>query len=195
MVYGINLIDSPDGATLDIQTEDGPYENPYFPRTSWCNNETLDVTWIDIQQNLPALTEARIRDVTDEHILFFWASSASFEVAGGIKSDAQNEEIYNNNLRSSQRADIKDHHGDLIGQMERIAHSEQAESVLSGRQEFIALGRQDIGIEELRSEFPPKIVAMQIHWEDDLAYRINIAEIDQEAWEAAQPVWRLIALK
>lgn len=94
---------------------------------------------------------------------------------------------------STRPADVLDKNGQTVGIIERMGHWQQAGS-LSGRHEFIALGRQDLGIEELRELFPPKVIAMQIRWEDGIAYRVNIAEIDQAAWEAAEPEWKLIAL-
>lgn len=78
--------------------------------------------------------------------------------------------------------------------MERMSHWDRDHS-LSGRHEFIALGRQDLGIEALRDIYPSRLVAMQIRWEDGVAYRVNLVEVEQAAWEAAGPVCKLIALQ
>lgn len=40
----------------------------------------------------------------------------------------------------------------------------------------------------------PYVVALQICWENGIAYRVNIAEFKESDWEAANPVRKLIAL-
>lgn len=195
MIYGINRFDSPESADSDIEgAEDPPHDSPYLPRRSWFSDESLDVTWSDIQQQLPSLTADRLRTVTDEHILFFWASSVFLDVYRDTGSAKDRKRKYVGTHSSSRPADILDSQGNNVGIIERMGQWQQAEAV-SGRYEFIALGRQDLGIEELRDLYPPKVVAMQIRWEDGVAYREHIAEIDQAAWDAAQPAWKLIALK
>lgn len=186
MVYGINRFDSPESAQ---DAEGPPDDNPYFPRRSWANNESLDVTWNDVQQQLPSLTADRLRKVPSEHVLFFWASSVFLEV----RRDTDRNRKYVGTHSSSRPADILDAHGYLVGIMERMGQWQQ-QGALSGRHEFIALGRQDLGIEELRALYPPKVMAMQIRWEDGVAYRVNMAEIEQAAWEAAKPTCKLVAL-
>jgi hypothetical protein len=61
----------------------------------------------------------------------------------------------------------------------------------TGLQQFVAIGRR--AVLEL-PEFPPVILALQIRWENGIAHRANIAEIGEEAWMAAGPTWKLIAL-
>lgn len=182
MVYGTNRFDAP-------ERED----SPYLPRQSWFSDKNLDVTWSDVEQQLPSLTVEKLRRTTDGHVLLFWASSVLLEVHRETGSAKEGKRKYVGTHSSSRPADVLDSHGKIVGIIERMGPWQQAES-LSGRHEFIALGRQDLGIEELRELYPPKVVAMQIRWEDGMAYRENIAEIEQAAWEAAQPTWKLIAL-
>lgn len=193
MVYGTNQFDSPEATGDDAEGAEEQHDSPYFPRRSWLHNKSLDVTWTDIQQQLPSMTADRLRSVADEHILFFWASSAFFEIDRYTGPAAGSNRKFVGTHSSSRPADILDGHGDTVGMMEKMGHWQQA-GALSGRHEFVALGRQDLGIEELRDLYPPKIIAMQIGWDKGVAYRVNIAEIEQAAWEAAQPTWKLIAL-
>lgn len=62
---------------------------------------------------------------------------------------------------------------------------------LSGLQEFVAVGRRAIA--EI-PDMPAVVLALQIRWEDGLASRVNIAEIEEEAWIGAEPTQKLIAL-
>lgn len=192
MIYGINRFDSPEDE--EEEEEEEPHDSPYLPQRSWFSNESLEVRWSDVQEHLPTLTADRLRAVPDEHILFFWASSVFLQVYRDTGTAKDRKRKYIGTHSSSRPADILDSQGNNVGIIERMGQWQQAESV-SGRYEFIALGRQDLGIEELRDLYPPKVVAMQIRWEDGVAYREHIAEVDQAAWEAAQPTWKLIALK
>jgi hypothetical protein len=74
--------------------------------------------------------------------------------------------------------------------------SEEGESAHTEatREEFVAIGKRhapDLASPENASS----VIALQIRWEKDVAYRVNIAEIDQAAWENAKPIRKLIALQ
>jgi hypothetical protein len=43
-------------------------------------------------------------------------------------------------------------------------------------------------------DIPPVILAMQIEWKDEIASRVNIAEIEECFWIDAKPKRRLVAL-
>lgn len=60
-----------------------------------------------------------------------------------------------------------------------------------GRHDYVAISRR--AIEDL-PEVPAVIIALQIRWEDDIAYRVTIAETGEEAWKAAMPTKKLIVL-
>lgn len=69
-------------------------------------------------------------------------------------------------------------------------HWDQTEDP-SGRHEFVVVGRR--AFSEV-PDMPPMVLALQIRWEKGLAVRVNIAEIDEEAWIRAGPTWRLVAM-
>lgn len=178
MVHAINRFDGAQRAE----------DSPYLPRKSWFSDESLDVSWGDVEQQLPGLTAEKLGRTADGHVLLFWASSVVLQV----RRDT-GKRRYVGVHSSSHPAEIVDGDGQRVGVIERMGPWQQAAS-LAGRHEFVALGRQDLGIDELREQYPPKVMAMQVRWEDGVAHRENLAEVDQAAWAAAQPTWKLVAL-
>ena len=69
--------------------------------------------------------------------------------------------------------------------------NERVHIQISELQEFVVIGRRVIT--EL-PDIPAVLLALQIRWEDGIAYRLNIAEIKETAWIDANSSWRLTAL-
>ncbi|KAF7517166.1 hypothetical protein G7054_g13896 [Neopestalotiopsis clavispora] len=148
----------------------------------WKLYDNAAVTVKDIMSELPDLTEVRLRELPEKSLILFWASKARFDV------DIRSSELkYENNL------DILNASGETVGCVRRTETPQWSptgkENVLSC--EFIAIARRCIG--EF-PEFPPQVLALQVVWEDSIAYRISIAEIDERAWLDAKPQWKLIAM-
>lgn len=57
--------------------------------------------------------------------------------------------------------------------------------------EFIRVGQNQI---KLVPDSPVTILALQIRWENGVAYRINLADIEEAAWNEASSSQKLVAL-
>ncbi|KAF2996751.1 hypothetical protein E8E14_001693 [Neopestalotiopsis sp. 37M] len=148
----------------------------------WKLYDNAAVTLQDIMSELPDLTEVRLRELPENSLILFWASKAHFDV--NIRSS---ELKYENNL------DILNASGETVGCVRRTETPQWSPTgngnVLSC--EFIAIARRCIA--EFPG-FPPQVLALQVVWEDSIAYRISIAEIDERAWLDTNPQWKLIAM-
>jgi hypothetical protein len=147
----------------------------------WKPVENAVVTTEDIMSDLSELNEDRLQQLPDEHIIFFWASRVFFNIRS-------TEQRY-----WEQTLNVVTAAGDSVGTVHK---AETPQWKLGGGDhstccEFVAVGRRWIA--EL-PEFPPVVLALQIVWEDSIAYRVSTAEIDEVAWLNAQPQWKLIAL-
>jgi hypothetical protein len=151
------------------------------------------ISWEDISNHIPLLNENRLSRIPDEHVIFFWTSSAFFKVdpPTGIRKYAGAHEYRG----AGDDVQMKDDEGVVIGTLSKMS-SEEGESAHTEatREEFVAIGKRhapDLASPENASS----VIALQIRWEKDVAYRVNIAEIDQAAWENAKPIRKLIALQ
>ena len=141
-----------------------------------------EVTWEDIERNLPQLTTNRLRSVPDGHLVFFWASSVFFTV------ERPNDEKEPSVTKWYQsKPSVKNCRGEYVGTVDRMDEFPPENEP----QEFIMIGRR--AIKEI-PDFPAVVLALQICWENGIAYRLNIAEIQETAWRNARPSRKLIAL-
>lgn len=51
----------------------------------------------------------------------------------------------------------------------------------AGMQKFVAVARRH-QLEGMEDIFQPMILALQIRWEQGVAVRVNVAEIEERAW-------------
>jgi len=228
---------------LDEGYSGTPIETPNYggqKGTAPSRDQNSDIiTWEDIQNNCPNLTEFKLQRIPDDHVLFFWTSSASFVVERPQFMDSAGEDIaiMARNLPNSSHApstevtekgvrtsreliddtaeNLKDIEaamksneessktrkglvktttdGLVVGFVDRMG-KEHWDSLPSpeGLQEFVVVGRR--AVEGMTELYPPYVVALQIYWENGIAYRVNIAEFKESDWKAANPVRKLIAL-
>jgi hypothetical protein len=145
----------------------------------WKAVDNAIVTAEHVKNELPDLTKDRLQQLPNEHIVFFWASTAFLRV----KPTGQQE----------RTLDVVSVVGDSVGTVRR---TESPQWKLNGGDhptccEFVAVGRRYI--EDL-PQFPPIILALMVVWEDSIAYRVSTAEINEEAWIDQQPQWKLVAM-
>jgi hypothetical protein len=128
----------------------------------------------DVNENLPDIMEDTIIRVPPEQYLFFWTSSAVFEL-----QRRDNE----------SRPTVVDLTGTLVGNMGPMSEDHWTRGKYdSGFQEFIVIGSR-------RSfDIKPELIVLQIEWRDGVAFRVNIGEINEDAWIKADRTWKLIAL-
>lgn len=77
--------------------------------------------------------------------------------------------------------------GRLVGSVNRMGKEHwDSEPSPAGFQEVVVISRREIkGVGDL---YPPMVVALQIRWENGIAYRVNIAEFKESDWEKAMPI-------
>ena len=116
----------------------------------------------------------------DGYVLIFFAYSASLSISyPGDKGVASTPDKALPTVMNKQ--------GKQIGRACRCAEAH----AFRGNAEFIQIARRatpDI------PEIAPEVIALQIEWKDGVAYRVNIAEIDEREWKASAPSLTLIQL-
>ena len=85
---------------------------------------------------------------------------------------------------------ILDKSGAVVGEMDIEGESSRRRSYVLENREFVVIGSDQKPI----AEFKPVLVALSIKWEDGIAYRTNLARIEEEGWNAAEPCSKLIVL-
>ncbi|KAH7069379.1 heterokaryon incompatibility protein-domain-containing protein [Paraphoma chrysanthemicola] len=153
----------------------------------------ISVTYRDVKKHTPELTSDTLTELADDYVLFFWADTArflveipafdSFENTPSTSKDwgSLRPVIYNAIRKrvGTACAVQNDHSSSTKSQVHRAWH------------DFVAIGRRDVP--EI-PEFSAQILALQIEWRKSIAYRMNMAEIDEVAWVGAAPRKNLIAL-
>jgi Heterokaryon incompatibility protein (HET) len=144
--------------------------------SEWKPNHDLLVSLNDIAQHLPSLYE-RLSSIPDELTLFFWASSALLT----LRNDGEDS--------ITIQPTIVDDTGKPIGTMGKMSLEHWNASKYNNQlSELIVIGsRRPTG-------YNPVLILLHITWRDEIAYRVNIGEIEEAAWMGVQRVWKLIAL-
>lgn len=134
----------------------------------------------DIQNSIPSLAGAILLDIPDNQILFFWADSANFKVE---RDPERNVHVPGEPCR------ILDSNHGLVGETGCMLSEHYDENGCdSGEWEFIAISRRKL------LHFEAHITVIQIRRHHGIAYRMNIGEISESAWNDAKPTSLLIAL-
>jgi hypothetical protein len=161
-----------------------PWQPAPAPLTS-----TLAATLDDVEKHCPGLAGARLADTPDDQLLFFWADSARFVVSEPVTMARPVTAI--NSIRGEDHRHyrrIADASGQIVGRTAACAAVSDDEAVESGECEFILIA----------SNAPPEHekqkLAMQVKRRDGIAYRANVADIQADAWDAADVVRTLVAL-
>jgi hypothetical protein len=148
----------------------------------WKLYENATVTVKDIMSELPDMTESRLTELPEKSIIFFWASSTLFNI-----------NLTEKQVNRENKLDVLNAARHTVGSV-RKTETPQWKAIRRGDVsccEFIAIGRRCIP--EI-PDIPPQVLALQIVWEDSIAYRVSIAEIDEQAWLNTNPQWKLIAM-
>lgn len=140
-----------------------------------------EVIQIDnIQNSTPRITEAILLDVPDNHILLFWAESATFMVERELKRKLH---------VPGESCRIMDSDHESVGKTSPMLSVHYDENGCdTGEWEFIAISRRQL------LHFEAVITAIQIRRNNGISYRMNIGEISESAWKDAGPVCLLLAL-
>jgi hypothetical protein len=154
-------------------------------RAGWQTVENINLGIDEIATHYSELL-GRLESIPEEHLLFFWTSSAIFTV------DYDHKGV-------TDKPRILDHSATCVGETDRklprpvkldgggVGHSDEQSLVA---QEFVAIG----SVRGPISDFKPELVVLQIEWKEGIAYRTNIGRIEEEAWIAADRQWKLIVL-
>ncbi|KAF3763016.1 hypothetical protein M406DRAFT_73671 [Cryphonectria parasitica EP155] len=165
-----------------------PYRN-----IPWLDDNHIrrEVTLEHVSRHLPTVADVlQARTLPDEHLIFFWASTAHFDVP--LNPEEKHERATFAEYAAAKRPSIRDASGLEVGHgtfMSADVWKEFSDS--GGRAEFVAVARRQI----LDLDLPAIVIALQIRWVDGKARRVNYAEIEEAAWMEAGPEWKLIALQ
>ncbi|KAH7117594.1 heterokaryon incompatibility protein-domain-containing protein [Dendryphion nanum] len=155
---------------------------------TWQKDLTM-VTSREIKTQLPQISESELQDIPDGHVIFFWTSSAHFTIERPLDWELEPEKRGSEYL---QLPTVKDYTGRPVGNINRLGTDHWVDIEQStGMHEFVAISRRQVP--QLPDE-PAIVTALQITWVKGFAERVNVAEIEEKAWIAAGPVWKLIAL-
>jgi len=172
-------------ADSDSDSDDFMYYNQGI---SWRHSRSPEIKLAHVKAELPNLTEDVLKGYADEYLLFFWAESAFLEMV------APDPDTIGKTTRDIMRIGfpiIMNSLGEEIGTAESINKHHWQDKANSGWSEFIAIGRRCVAD---IPDTPTIVIALQIRWENGVAYRGNIAEINEDAWLDASPTLKLIAL-
>jgi len=152
---------------------------------------STEVSQTDVDKYLPT---SNLSTFADEYVLFFWTESAFFTIdQSSIPKVTKDATINDFSAYANEpRPILRDHVGKEAGTVCKMApqHWESYKNK-NGPEEFILVGRRSIP--EI-PEILPVILAMQIEWIEGVAYRVNMAEIREDAWLEAGPERKLIAM-
>lgn len=161
-----------------------PWQNPTVLFKS-----PLTVTLEDVQQHCTGIPWDDLANTPDDQLLFFWTELARFTVSEVINItppyavSTPLEDTYKKHSRK-----ITDVDGNVVGQTATCQAVSDDEESEGGECEFILLA----------SNTPPEHekhnLVMQIKRRGGIAYRVNIADIRVDAWDAADTVRTLVAL-
>lgn len=168
----------------------------------------------DVMSFYPSMTKERLRNIPDDQIIFFWADVALFNVSSPVKSiyGAMEEANPRQSRYTTCCRHITDGPGNLVVEGAHI----DGPSLLS---KAIGVDRRPIGITGLcetntaddddaqsglhefiliATNSPPESevqnVVLQTEIINGIRYRVNIGEIEEEAWNRANVKRTLVAL-
>jgi hypothetical protein len=187
--------------------------------STWNASKEHVVTLDLISRFYPSLTSSALATIPEYHILFFWTSVAIFRVTP-VSGEKSFVPLYDSvaQMACSRCKTLEQHRSGALepegGTLESLPPSpphilDASGSVVgstcrmtseyfrigsydTGMHEFIVIGRRHV--EELGDEFPAQLLVMQVEMKDGIYHRVNIGEIEENAWDAAGSEWRLIAL-
>lgn len=154
------------------------------------------VSLYDISEQIAELTRSRLEDTPDDQLVLFWTESAMFCLSPPNKlavNDGASYHPWTLATYDYRFRHVLDKHGAAVGKTSGSdgaapKYMGESPSTQDVNHEFILLASQ------APDGHPPKKVALQIERRDGIAYRVNVAEIDEDAWRAAAPQKKLIAL-
>lgn len=138
----------------------------------------LAVTLNKIFLDCPSITQDRLSEIPDDQLLFFWAESSVFTISGPVKWSLS----YSQRDCEIQRFQILDPEGQVVGITGACrAMGTDEVGMIKTNAEFIAIANNR------PVEHPAQKIVLQVERCAGIAYRINIAEIREDAWIRSMP--------
>ena len=138
------------------------------------------VTLNTITSNCPALTHDRLLDTPDDQLLIFWSETSTFTISGPVERVLPS---YAGQHRT-QHFEVLDSLGNAVGNTAPLHLAKAGQRLV----EFVLLANNR------PVEHPPQKIVLQIERRKGIACRVNIAEIEEGAWERSTPSRKLIVL-
>ncbi|KAF8849933.1 HET-domain-containing protein [Acephala macrosclerotiorum] len=146
-------------------------------RSGWKMTDNQPVTIADLTAEHPQLYLTEMHQTPEMQVIFFWTSSAFFTV-----SPSEND--------SDSHSEISDSRGNVVGSARNMTMNDDTRGHGSPQlREFIVIASR-------RNRFTePTLLVLQIEWRNSFAYRVNYAEIAEDAWLRKSHSWKLIPLR
>lgn len=169
-----------------------PHYADSSPAAPWMGNQPAEVTVNDLKTHLHQVSERTLLSRPDEYIVFFWASCARFTVHYDPPLATATFKSYYG-YGTEELPKVLSVNKTVVGTLCRMSEGHWKNNPPDDTlEDFVAVGRRSVP--EI-PDYPAKILAMQIKRGDDgLAIRINMAEIEEQAWTTAERAWKLVAL-
>jgi|ERR1700722_7867750 hypothetical protein len=152
----------------------------------------IAVSLADIEAYDSTWTRERLGSTPDDQLLFFWTEAACLKVAGPFQETITQRVSRSRGGSDSYKRrwfEIQDNAGNPIGSTAPCLADSQGDSgSVSGTSEFILIASNR------PPESVPEKIVLQIERRDGVAYRVNIATIQETKWTEAAPKRALIAL-
>jgi hypothetical protein len=146
-------------------------------RSDWKMTDNQLVTIDDLTAQHPQLYLTELQLIPEMQVIFFWTSSAFFTVSpSGNDSDSYTE--------------ISDSRGNVVWSARNMRMNDSMRGHENPQLcEFIVIASR-------RNRFTkPTLLVLQIEWRNSFAYRVNYAEIAEDAWLREPHSWKLIPLR
>ncbi|KAF9876788.1 hypothetical protein CkaCkLH20_05634 [Colletotrichum karsti] len=144
----------------------------------------------DLRNSYPRIN---LEEVPDDQLLLFWSESTRLRVAKPIKSTYhwhERDGPLHKHREECYRQQLLDPDGNIAGQTGPCLGSQDAGNLEDKEYEFIVIAERTAP-----PDYEKQRIALQVERRPDgVAYRVNIAEISQDAWEKATKSHGLIAL-
>ncbi|KAK0614436.1 hypothetical protein B0T14DRAFT_309267 [Immersiella caudata] len=155
-----------------IREKPAPYDEA-SSSPGWKGGDDQEVQLEDIETRHLELFP-KLGGIPEGHIVFFWTSSAFFTLTA------------TEDKHPSRGTAIFDSFGEVVGNMGPVSSKTPAQG--QEQHESIVVGSR-------RNQFsPPSLLVLQVEWRESIAYRVDVGEILEEAWERASHTWKLVPL-
>lgn len=148
---------------------------------------TLDM--VQYSPEGPHLTQDRLLSIPDDQIILFWTEVAHFILSGPVEEE---------NTTYSEKHhwhyfEIRDQWGKVVGKTDYCDPGDANDDLVRWTGTQDSFDFVQIGTNAAPQAAVEKVVLL-VFWEHDIAYRISVGDIQEDAWKRSNPRRRLVAM-